>query len=171
MLFRSLRTISYLLHPPILDDLGLDGALPWYTRGFSSRSGIAVHLDIQQELGRFPCEVELTLYRIVQEALTNVYRHSGSSTATLAVSRVDGEVTLIVSDRGRGIPSEVLAAAHNSGAIVGIGIAGMRERVRQMHGRLEIESEGNGTCLRVVLPIVSLAASEQDTNHGSARAS
>ena len=167
----ELRTISYLLHPPILDDLGLDGALPWYTRGFSSRSGISVNLDVQPELGRFPREVELTLYRIVQEALTNVYRHSGSPTADLAVSRVNGELTLLISDHGRGIPSEILVSGHSSRGIVGIGIAGMRERVRQMHGRLEIESTRTGTCIRVVLPIVAVAASVQDTNQGSVQTS
>jgi signal transduction histidine kinase len=163
--------MSHLLHPPILDDLGLEGALPWYTRGFSSRSGVTVTLDIQPELGRFPREVELTLYRITQEALTNIYRHSESSTADLAVSRANGEVTLLISDHGLGIPSEILVSGHNSQAVVGIGIAGMRERVRQMHGRLEIKTSGNGTCIKVVLPIVATVASEQGTKHGLVRPS
>lgn len=167
----ELRTMSHLLHPPILDDLGLEGALPWYTRGFSSRSGVAVNLDMQPELGRLPREVELTFYRITQEALTNIYRHSGSPTADLAVSQANGEVTLLIADHGRGIPSEILASGHNSRAVVGIGIAGMRERVRQINGRLEIKTNGNGTCIKVVLPFVPKGASEQDTKQGPVRAS
>jgi signal transduction histidine kinase len=157
----DLRTFSHLLHPPILDDLGLDGALPWYTRGFSSRSGIIVNVDMEPQLGRFPREVELTLFRILQEALTNIYRHSGSSTANLTVFRRKDEVTLQISDHGRGIPSEILTSGSYSRGIVGIGIAGIRERVRQMKGKLEIESGSLGTCIKVVLPIVTTPASEQ----------
>jgi len=160
----DLRTISHLLHPPILDDLGLDGALPWYTDGFSSRSGIIVNLHMEPELGRFPREIELTLFRILQEALTNIYRHSGSSTAAITVLRGKAEVMLQVSDHGRGIPSEILGSGGNSRARVGIGIAGMRERVRQMKGTLEITTSGNGSSIKVVLPIVTHPALEQDTN-------
>jgi signal transduction histidine kinase len=160
----DLRTISHLLHPPILDDLGLDGALPWYAEGFSSRSGITVKLDIEPELGRFPREVELTLFRILQEGLTNIYRHSGSSTANLAVFRGKDEVTLQISDQGRGIPPEILTSGGNSRGIVGIGIAGMRERVRQMKGTLDIRSDSNGTCIKVVLPIETPPPSERHAN-------
>jgi signal transduction histidine kinase len=160
----DLRTISHLLHPPILDDLGLDGALPWYTDGFSSRSGIIVNLHIEPELGRFSREVELTLFRVLQEALTNIYRHSGSPTAAITVLRGETEVTLQISDRGRGIPSEIIGSVGNSRARVGIGIAGMRERVRQMKGTLEIRTSGHGSSIKVVLPIVTHPALEQDTN-------
>jgi signal transduction histidine kinase len=160
----DLRTISHLLHPPILDDLGLQGALSWYSDGFSARSGIIVDLHVEPELGRFPREVELTLFRIVQEGLTNIYRHSGSSTADIGVWLNKDEVFLQISDRGRGIPSEKLIMRGNSRGIVGIGIAGMRERVRQMKGTLEIKSSGSGTCINVVLPTVTSPASEQDTN-------
>ena len=168
----DLRTISHLLHPPILDDLGLDGALPWYTDGFSSRSGVIVNLHTEAELGRFSREIELTLFRILQEALTNIYRHSGSSTADISILRDKDEVILQISDQGRGIPSEILRSDGNSrGRSVGIGIAGMRERVRQMKGTLEIKSGGNGTCIRVVLPIVTQPALEQDANLDAMHAS
>src|SRR6267143_3688278 len=135
----ELRTISHLLHPPILDDLGLEGVLPWYAAGFSSRSGIQVKMDVPPDLGRLPHELELTLFRIVQEALTNIHRHSGSPTAEISVFRDAHQVTLQVMDHGGGIPPGVLESAPNATTAVGVGIAGMRERVRQLGGRLEIE--------------------------------
>ena len=149
----DLRTISHLLHPPILDDLGLEGALPWYTIGFTNRSGVVVRLRMQDDLGRFPREIELTVFRILQESLANIYRHSGSPTADISVFRENDELTLRISDYGRGIPPGVLTADGNSRAMLGIGITGMRERVRQMQGHLEIDSDGSGTCITVVLPL------------------
>ena len=124
----EVRTVSYLLHPPILDEFGLEGVLPWYAAGFSSRSGIQVNVDVQPDLGRFPHELELTLFRIVQEALTNIHRHSGSPTADITVFRDAHRVTLQITDHGRGIPPGTLEPAGNARAIVGVGIAGMRER-------------------------------------------
>jgi signal transduction histidine kinase len=160
----DLRTISHLLHPPILDDLGLEGALPWYTGGFSNRSGISVCLEIQPDLGRFSEEVELTIFRIVQETLTNVYKHSGSSTAHISLLRERDELTLRICDYGRGFPSEIIASSGNSRATVGVGIAGMRERVRQMKGKLEFASGVSGTCITVVLPIAAASAPLRDAN-------
>jgi len=152
---QEIRTVSYLLHPPMLDDLGLEYVLPWYAAGFSRRSGIASELDIQANLGRLPCEAELTLFRIVQEALANVHRHSGSATVAIHLSRTEDSVILEVRDHGSGLPEGVLEAATNSSATapMGVGIAGMRERVRQLHGRMEIASELHGTTLRTVLPL------------------
>jgi signal transduction histidine kinase len=148
----ELRTISYLLHPPILDDLGLDGALPWYAAGFSSRSGVQVFVDVQPGLGRLPRELELTLFRVVQEGLTNVHRHSGSLTVDIKVVRDVHGVTLKIADHGHGIPPATVELIRNGRAIVGVGIAGMRERVRQLGGNLEIESDGKGTVIRATLP-------------------
>lgn len=149
----EVRTISYLLHPPILDDLGLDGVLPWYANGFTNRSGIQVKLDMPPEFERLARELELTLFRIVQEALTNILRHSGSPTAHIILFRNAADVRLIVQDSGRGLPPEILAAVRNTRAVVGVGIAGMRERVRQLGGILEITSDSNGTTIDVTLPI------------------
>jgi signal transduction histidine kinase len=167
----DLRTISHLLHPPLLDDLGLEGALPWYTDGFSNRSGISVRLEIQPNLGRFSQEVELTIFRIVQEALTNIYKHSGSETARITLFRQRDDLTLQICDHGKGFPAEVIASRGNSRATVGVGIAGMRERMRQMKGKLDIDSGGSGTCITIVLPTVVTPPSEQDTNWDALQAS
>jgi len=149
----ELRTISYLRHPPMLDNLGLEGVLPVYVTGFSSRSGISVNLSIQPELGRLPAELELTLFRVLQEALANIHRHSRSSTAEIALCRAENQVTLQISDQGRGIPAKILESLMNRQAFIGIGIAGMRERVRQLEGSLDIESDNHGTSIKVTLPI------------------
>jgi signal transduction histidine kinase len=154
----ELRTISYLLHPPILDDLGLEGVLPWYTAGFSKRSGIKVSVVVQPNLGRLPHELELTIFRIVQESLTNIHRHSGSATAEITVFRELNQVALQIIDHGRGIPSEMIEAVSSVGSTVGVGIAGMRERVRELGGQLLIKSGNTGTLLRAVLPAAHVVA-------------
>jgi len=141
----ELRTISYLLHPPLLEELGLSRSLRGFVDGFQRRSGIEATLEIQPELERLDFEVELTVFRIVQEALSNIVRHSGSGTAEVRLVRQGGDLTLQISDRGRGIPVGVEAA--------GVGIAGMRERVRLLQGQLEIISSTAGTTIRAVLPI------------------
>ena len=148
----ELRTLSYLLHPPILDDLGLEGVLPWYTAGFSSRSGIAVKLHVQQ-LGRLSAEIELTVFRILQEGLANIHRHSGSSTAEITVSREADRVTLQIVDHGSGIRPSVLEDVRTAGSVIGVGTAGMRERVRQMGGSLRIDSGKGGTSILATIPI------------------
>lgn len=157
----EVRTISYLMHPPVLDDLGLEGALPWYAVGFASRSGIHTHVNVQPELGRYSKEAELTLYRIVQEALTNIHRHSGSPTANICLFREKNHLTLQITDCGRGIPAQVLEPNGNSRAIIGVGIAGMRERVRHLNGDLLIESTHCGTTIKVTLPVECKQVSEQ----------
>jgi signal transduction histidine kinase len=154
----ELRTMSYLLHPPVLDDFGLEGALPWYVDGFSTRSGIKVNLDVQPDFGRLPTVVELALFRIVQEALGNISRHSGSTTAEITLLRNEQRVTMQIADRGRGIPRGTFERARNAGLTVGVGLAGMRERLRQLGGQLEIESGDAGTLVKATLPIHSTSA-------------
>ncbi len=145
----ELRTISFLLHPPLLETMGLSCALPNYVKGFSERSGILVNLDMPAELGRLGRDVEVTLYRIVQEALSNVHRHSGSPTAEITLSLGMDSVTLEVADQGCGLPPSP------DGHRLGVGITGMRERVRLLGGSLELKSGRPGTTIRVVLPLVA----------------
>ena len=149
----EIRTISHLLHPPDLDDFGLESALTWYTAGFSERTGIRLDLDLDPELGRCPHQVELVLYRIVQESLGNIHRHSGSPTAKVSLVRSSKHVLLSVSDEGRGLPNGVLDPKSGASPRFGVGIAGMRERVRQLGGTLEIFSTIGGTSVKAVLPI------------------
>jgi PAS domain S-box-containing protein len=149
---RELRTFSYLLHPPVLDDLGLCSALRWYVDGFSQRSGIEIALDVAPDLGRLPRELELTLYRIVQESLTNIHRHSGSCTAVIRIVRHAKDVFMQVRDQGHGI-SHGLSPDKTATTRVGVGIASMRERVRQAGGRLKIRSRPTGTDVEVLMPL------------------
>lgn len=142
-LSRDLRTMSHLLHPPLLDEAGLQSAVRWYVEGFAERSKIEVDLHLQPGLGRLPAELETAMFRIVQECLTNIHRHSGSSSATIAVTREQHNVTLEIRDRGRGMPVPVRA---------GVGIQGMGERVRQLEGKLEIESGSSGTRVIAIFP-------------------
>jgi PAS domain S-box-containing protein len=156
-LTQELRTMSYLLHPPLLDEIGLSAALNWYVQGVTERSQIDIRLTISEDLGRLPPELELILFRLVQECLTNVHRHSGSKSATINVDRQGDSVSLEIQDQGHGIPPERLAKIQTHGS--GVGIQGMRERVRQFHGEMSIESDGSGTRIFVILPVeVSTAA-------------
>jgi PAS domain S-box-containing protein len=148
---QEIRTLSYLLHPPLLDELGLDSALRSYTAGFTRRTGIRVELKMA-DIGRLPIDVETTLFRIVQEALTNVHRHSGSQKAEIRVIRDPKEVKLVVSDEGRGVPPRVLELL-SDGANLGVGIAGMRERASQLGGQLKIASGERGTTITATLPL------------------
>jgi two-component system, NarL family, sensor kinase len=150
---KEIRTFSYLLHPPMLDEEGLAIALALYVEGFAERSGIHVHLELHPGLGRLPQELETTLFRIVQEALTNVHRHSESLTAEVRLARGPSGLILEVRDQGRGIESEVLERVRRRGAGLGVGINGMRERVTQLGGQLEVDSTERGTVLRAVLPV------------------
>jgi signal transduction histidine kinase len=150
----DLRTISYLLHPPYFDELGLATALRDFVAGFTARSGIHVTLDIDGTLGRLGHEMELAIYRVAQEALSNVYRHARSRTATVALV-IDGQfVRLEIADAGRGIPPEVLAP--DSCRLAGVGITGMRERVRLLGGSLEIQSSNAGTRVLALIPRTSV---------------
>lgn len=146
----ELRTISYLLHPPLLDELGLGSALRWYVDGFEKRSGINIHLELTME-GRLLPELETTLFRVVQECLINIHRHSGSPKASIRVSQSPRQITLEVEDEGRGISSEELADI-NSGASLGVGLRGMRERIKDLGGEMEIVSSGQGTKVKAIIP-------------------
>jgi len=148
---KSLRTVSYLLHPPALDSIGLPGALSDYVTGFSRRTGIKVDLKVPKQFGRLPPDVETALYRVVQESLTNIQRHSGSASARIELRRSRHAIVLDVQDVGRGIPSETLRLPRTPGSI-GVGIAGMRERLQLLRGRLEIESSAAGTRIRAIVP-------------------
>jgi PAS domain S-box-containing protein len=149
----EIRTISYLLHPPLLDELGLASALQWYVNGFNKRSGIEVNLAVAEEVGRMPREYELTLFRIVQEALTNIHRHSRSRTAQIHLARQDDGIRLEIADQGCGVPPAKLNALASAGVSLGVGIAGMRERVRQLGGTLDIGSTSAGTVITTHMPV------------------
>ena len=150
-LSKEIRTMSYLLHPPLLDENGLPGALQWYAQGLAERSGLKCELIIPKDFGRLSDAVEVTIFRIVQECLTNIHRHSGSNTAAIRLSRSASSVFLEIQDEGRGIPKERLAEiqGHRSG----VGIAGMRERVRHLNGTIDIQSKGKGTKISITLPV------------------
>jgi len=147
------RTLSYLLYPPTLDYAGLQSALEWYIEGFTQRSKVKVELDVSIGRERLAEIVERTLFRVVQESLTNIYRHSGSEKAKVRISRDGALVHLEVTDHGKGIPNEVLAALNSSGGQLGVGIRGMRERVRQLGGWLQIRSGETGTTIVSSLPV------------------
>jgi PAS domain S-box-containing protein len=147
----EIRTLSYLLHPPLLDELGLVSALRAYGTGYTQRTGIQVELKMA-EIGRMPGEVETTLFRIIQEALTNVHRHSGSSRAEIRIVRDPRQVRLQVSDEGKGVPLNALEMI-SEGASVGVGIAGMRERAIQLGGQLKVASSDRGTTITATLPL------------------
>lgn len=145
---RQIRTLSYLLHPPLLDEVGLRAALEWFVRGFSDRSGIVTSLSLPPHLGRLPHDVELAVFRIVQESLTNIHRHSGSPSAEVRLDLGAGEARVTVADRGKG-----LDAPDGAGAGAGVGIGGMRERVRHLGGQLTICSDHRGTRIEATLPL------------------
>jgi PAS domain S-box-containing protein len=157
------RTLSYLLYPPTLDFSGLKSALEWFVEGFAQRSKIRVDLDLSLGQERVPQSLETTLFRIVQESLTNIYRHSGGSSAMVRGRRQGNLVSLEISDNGKGIPPELLASLNGPGGQVGVGIRGMKERARQLRGRLRIKSSETGTTIIVVLPIPETAKDEDET--------
>lgn len=149
------RTLSHLLHPPLLDELGFASAAEWYVEGFAARSGVNVDVKIPEERRRLPAPVELALFRILQESLTNIHRHSKSSKAEVQLM-IDAEnAILMVQDSGKGIAAEQLARFQTDGANSGVGLAGMRERVRQLGGRLLLQSSGHGTTVTATLPIAN----------------
>jgi PAS domain S-box-containing protein len=152
-LSRELRTISHLLHPPLLDEAGLLSAVRWYVEGFAERSKIPVDLDLDADLGRLSSEAETAIFRIVQECLTNIHRHSGSPTAAIRISRGPREVKVEVRDQGKGIsvPKQRSAGSMKRG----VGIQGMQERMRQLGGRFEIRSGKGGTAVIAILPTES----------------
>jgi PAS domain S-box-containing protein len=151
---RQVRSLSYLLHPPLLDELGLASAIEEYSQGFSRRTGIRVHLDLQFRCARLSQEIETALFRILQESLGNIQKHSASETASISLASSSDGVSLEITDRGKGIPGNDLRAYAASPQKLGVGILGMRERMRQLGGRLDITSNGQGTTVRAVLPLV-----------------
>ena len=146
------RTLSHLLHPPLLDEAGFMSAAKWYVEGFGQRSGIVTQLDLPMDPHRLPRRTETALFRIMQEALTNVHRHSGSRNVDVSVHTDPAQVVLIVRDYGTGVPREVLDRFWKTGA-VGVGLAGIRERLKELGGTLEIQSGGEGTLLTATIPI------------------
>ena len=153
---KEVRTISHLLHPPLLDEAGLASALRWYIEGFAQRSQIQVVLDLPDDFERLSQESETTIFRMVQESLTNIHRHSGSKAAKVRISRSDGDVRVEVEDRGKGMTPEKQVELASTGT-PGVGIRGMRERLRQLGGNLEIRSDGKGTVVVAHLPVTSIS--------------
>ncbi len=151
----SIRTASYLLHPPLLDEIGLVAAIRWHLEGFKQRSGIEIRADLGVEGARLPSEDEISLFRVLQESLTNIHRHSGARSARIALARTPFEVTLTISDDGHGIAHENLARFREGRSTLGIGLAGMRERMRQIGGRLDICSAVGKTEVAAALPLRS----------------
>ncbi len=157
----EIRTMSYLLHPPLLDEVGFACAAEWYIAGFAKRSGIDVKVDIANSHGRLPKRVEIALFRVLQESLTNVHRHSGASEASIRFQHEAEAVVLeirdfgkgITRDFGKGITEERLKLLMGVGAETGVGLAGMRERLHELDGTLEIESDGRGTSMRATVPL------------------
>ncbi len=160
---REVRTISHLLHPPLLEISGLASTLRWYVEGFSERSKIKVDLEVPSKFGRLSNDTELAIFRIVQECLTNIHRHSGSATATIRIQQEGGQLVVKVQDRGRGIPEAKRRELTVSGR-TGVGFGGMRERLRQLGGTLEIQSEGQGTVVSAILKISKPAGTDTRPN-------
>ena len=150
---REIRTISHLLHPPLLDVAGLCSAIRWYVDGFSERSHIGVELDMASDLGHLSNDTEIAVFRVVQECLTNVYRHSGSNTCSLKLERQQNALRLEVRDSGHGMPKPV-----NGIRPSGLGLRGMEERLRQLGGNLEIQSTESGTTIIASLPVAETSA-------------
>jgi signal transduction histidine kinase len=150
---REVRTLAYLLHPPLLDEAGLLLALRWFAEGFSKRSGIHVVMDLD-DVGRLPRPIETALFRVVQESLTNVHRHASAPTASIRLTSTANEVALDIQDQGHGLSAH---AARQNGALrpgtLGVGIQGMRERISQLNGTFDIEFTDKGTTVRVSVPL------------------
>jgi PAS domain S-box-containing protein len=148
----EIRTVSYLLHPPLLDEMGLQSAIKWYIDGFAERSKIKVTMEIAADLGRLSEDYELSLFRIAQECLTNIHRHSGSLTAFVRLSRTPRSIEMEVRDEGRGIEKE-MQSKFAAGSSPGVGLRGMQERARLLGGELTVQPTENGTSVLVILPL------------------
>ena len=146
------RTISHLLHPPLLDEAGFASAARWYVEGFGNRSGIKASLEVPDDLPRLSPDIETALFRILQEALTNVHRHARSPAVDVRLTVDDATAKLTIKDHGRGIPQELLDRFAQAGTNVGVGLAGIRERVKELGGALDIQSNDRGTVLTAAIP-------------------
>jgi two-component system, NarL family, sensor kinase len=164
------RTLSHLLHPPLLDEAGFVSAARWYGEGFGKRSGIAAQLQLPEGVHRFPRHTETALFRILQEVLTNVHRHSGSRAVEVCVTADPSRVVLTVKDFGSGVPQEVLDRFWKTGA-VGVGLAGIRERLKELGGTLEIESSLECALLKSTIPASSLDEPSSDEGGSALRPS
>jgi signal transduction histidine kinase len=150
---KEVRTISYLLYPPMLDEMGLKSAISWYLEGFSARSGIQSTLQMQADFGRLSREAEVALFRVLQESLTNIHRHSGGSTAAIRLLIDKGMAILEIKDNGKGIAPKLLEqSSPDWTGIQGVGLRGMTERMEQLGGRLELVSDPSGTTVRAMIP-------------------
>jgi PAS domain S-box-containing protein len=161
-IIKEVRTVSYLLHPPLLDEVGLGSALDWYVEGFEKRSGITTNLELPPDFGRLSQDAEIALFRIVQESLTNIHRHSGSATALVRLQRNAGEVQIEVIDQGNGMERNAVDSSGQQS--MGVGLRGMRERIAQLGGDLQIKSGEKGTVVKAILPVAI------NTSTASARA-
>jgi signal transduction histidine kinase/DNA-binding response OmpR family regulator len=159
-LHRDIRTTSYLLHPPLLDENGLYSALSWYIDGLGERSSLEIKLDISQEFGRLPREMELVVFRLVQECLTNIHRHSGSKTANIRIAREEGLIAVEIQDHGQGMSAQRLTEVQSGSS--GVGIRGMRERLGQFKAELKIESGSTGTRILVSIPVSKSTTAENE---------
>jgi PAS domain S-box-containing protein len=157
---KEIRTLSYLLHPPLLDHTGLVSALQWYVEGFTKRSGIFVDV-FAEPIGRLPSDIEMALFRVVQEALSNVHRHSTSDTASIRLEHRNGDIVLQIKDRGKGLAIDDHGPDTNGAVSLGVGIPGMKQRLRQLGGTLDISSNQTGTTVSAVVPI------EKEVDHGT----
>ena len=147
------RTLSHLLHPPLLDEAGFASAASWFVNGFSQRSGIPVSLDLPPDMPRLSESVEIALFRILQESLTNVHRHSQAPSAEIKVESDAEQITMEITDHGRGMPARVLQQLQGDGTKLGVGLAGMRERVHELGGSFEVTSNQGGTTIRASIPL------------------
>jgi len=160
----EIRTLSHLLHPPLIEELGLTSAISWYVEGFAKRGEVQINLQMPLKLKRLGDDVELALFRVLQECLTNIHRHSGSKTATVKVEVDDHRASLEVSDQGSGIPKAALDSRKAGPRRAGIGISGMRERMKDLGGTLEIDSSASGTTVRAIIPLRMNAAADAAAN-------
>jgi signal transduction histidine kinase len=158
---QEIRTTSYLLHPPLLDEAGFNSAAQWYVDGFGKRSGIKVNLDLATKRERLPITIETALFRVLQESLTNVHRHSGALEVNIRFQYQAETVMLEIRDCGRGMPTELLNRLREASSETGVGLAGMRERLNELNGKLEIESDGHGTSIRAIVPLPAVARSAE----------
>jgi two-component system NarL family sensor kinase len=155
---QEIRTTSYLLHPPLLDESGFTSAAQWYLAGFAQRSGIKVRVDFASEVERLPNQIENALFRVLQESLTNVHRHSGSFEVDVRLRREGPVVILEVRDYGCGFSKKFPSSTRVSIPESGVGLAGMRERLNELEGELEIESANPGTRIRATVPLLTISA-------------
>jgi signal transduction histidine kinase len=150
------------LHPPLLDESGLYSAISWYLQGLRERSGMEVQLDISKEFGRLPRDMELVIFRLVQECLTNIHRHSESETASIRIARESNQIALDIRDQGKGMSPARLAEIQSGRS--GVGIGGMRERLRQFEGTMNIESDSSGTRVFATIPFPKDASPEDQSD-------